>query len=115
MQVIGINSTAYSNYIPAQTKAGIVSYYVAALNSKGMWNKTQEQLVEILEPTKDVTLPFVVSSIPDPDSKGVKIKVLIKIIFSESMNSSRVRSALTIEPDANYNLIWLDNNILLKL
>ncbi|WP_455392626.1 NosD domain-containing protein [[Eubacterium] cellulosolvens] len=104
----------YSYSISSQTSAGYVTLYVAAVNTEGVWNSTGLRVIEVKE-LKDNTPPEVTSVIPENGSVGVKVDVIVKIIFSEGMNTSNVVSALVITPTTEFDLEWLDNNVLLKI
>jgi parallel beta-helix repeat protein len=105
----------YSYTIPGQTSQGFVTLFISARNSQNIWNRTVLHLVEVYGTMKDESPPRIISSTPEPESDGIMIDIIIRIIFNESMNTTNVTNALKITPSTDYEFSWLDNNVLLKI
>jgi len=55
--------------------------------------------------------PYVISTSPANNSENIEINgSIIKIIFSNPMNTSSVNAAISIIPNINYTLFWNENN-----
>jgi parallel beta-helix repeat protein len=104
----------YSFNIPSQSKIGLMSLYATAININGIWNRTDLELINVME-ISDKTPPKILTTTPKNNSEGIKPDVVISIFFDESMNILNVETALKITPEVGYNLMWLDNNVLLKI
>ncbi len=112
--ILSGNNT-YSHTLPAQSEAGIIYLFIAAVNINCFWNRTLIRPIEVIKIIRDNNPPFVIATTPKNGSSGVKIDFSISIFFNESMDISTVEASLQIEPQIDYKLSWRDNNILLKL
>ena len=105
----------YTYIIPKQEKTGMVTLMVSAENINGYWNQTPIQSLVIIDAPKDENPPKVISSTPKNKDVGIKLDVIVSIIFNESMARAKVASAISISPEVDFELQWLDNDILLKI
>jgi len=64
---------------------------------------------------QDTTPPFVTFSYPENMSANILVSCTIALTFSESMNSTSVDDAISIEPAVDYENIWNGNTDVLQL